>query len=481
MKLHRSDAFSLLAVAFLLGLFTDILARQPIFGLNFLIWSMIWLVLLTVAAADKKQLKLSFWLFGGLALVNAMMVYVRVESVVALWSVVITLTSFGLMAGMLYAPNFMELQLVNRFTQLLVGGTKTIRANARGAAKALDKHKHFDKSFKPSAGIVAALILGVIFILLFASADAAFSHQFSFVGEFFTSVGNWLGQYDLGRLFSMAFWVGFTGAVLLLLLGRDAVVVRVRRHVTFSLSDKDSLIILGTLCIIFALFAVFQLQYLFIGGTLPDNMTYAEYARKGYGQLLVATALASMTVYGALAWTKKEVSGQRHVVLASALVGLNSFIVLSAWKRLSLYEGAYGWTMTRFVARLGLICIFLGSVLLALWIYRRLSTRQLFGHSWYMVAVVLTVAALLNPAGIITAKNITERSQRTEPLDTEYLNQASADSYPALCKYASRIKADYPAEYAALAVPDLRHVEGRGLSAHYTLSQRYKDIVSDCL
>ena len=47
----------------------------------------------------------------------------------------------------------------------------------------------------------------------------------------------------------------------------------------------------------FAVFVFVQLRFLFGGATLPDGITYADYARSGYGQLLLLAVLASGVVY----------------------------------------------------------------------------------------------------------------------------------------------------------------------------------------
>jgi len=117
-----------------------------------------------------------------------------------------------------------------------------------------------------------------------------------------------------------------------------------------------------------------------------------------------------------------------------------------------------------------------------MWVNRRLTTRQLFGYNWHVLAAVLMIAAALNPIGIITQKNITERANREQQLDTFYLNRLSEDSYPAVCRYAPMLKSTHSKEYDALLIerytrnPYLPYQEKRnhGLSAHYTMSESYK-------
>jgi len=482
MKLTRRDSIGLLVTALAIGLFTDVLTHQSIFGLNFLLWTTLWVAVLLFAAFDKRRLTPSFAIFGVFALVNAVMSYVRIEPVVAFWSFVITMVSLMMMAGSLYAPNFLALTIVNRFTELLTHGISTILANANEGFRTLNGNRKPVK-LRGAVGIIIAVLLAVIFLALFAGADSVFSRQFGFLHDLF----QWLGHYNVGRVVTICFWIAASAAGLLLIIGRLNPVKPTIHAMKKFLSGNDSTIILATVGVIFLIFSLFQLRYLFASGSLPDGLTYAEYARRGYGQLLLATLLASATVYGAMAWTADAVRLRARTWLATALVALNGFIVLSAWKRLSLYESAYGWTMARFVARLGLICIFLGSILLVLWVVRKMSTRRLFGFNWYMIATVLTVAAILNPAGIIVMKNITERASRSVSLDTDYLRSMSDDSLPAICKYAPQLRVNYTQEYDKLMeARRFTHVtigteDNHGLSRHYTRSAEFKQSITGCM
>jgi len=443
---------------------------------------------------SKKALSARFVLFACLAIFNSLFVYIRVEPVVQVWSVMITLVSILLMAGMLFAENFLKLTIFNRVIEFLTGVTSSVTASGKIMYKALVNKSENSKNVRISAGIVIAVILALVFIGLFSGSDAVFRHQFSFLGNFLTHIGNILKRYNLGRVFSIIFWSFVSAAGLLTLIGKDVPAKELTMPGKKFFSKNDTSIILATLCAVFGLFIIIQIKYLFAGSVLPDNLTYADYARRGYGELLLANILASGVIYAAVAFTKDAVRTKLARILSNVLVILNGIVVFSAWKRLSLYESAYGWTMTRFVARLGLICIMLGSVLLLFWVNQRISSKRLFGYAWYGLTAVLMIAALLNPIGIITQKNISERSQREVSLDTVFLRQLSADSYPALCKYAPTLKSHYANEYAQLLdskeqttlfspemVKNELHSSNRGLSAHYTLTEKFKKNTYNCL
>jgi len=487
MRITRRDAIYFLVVSLLIGVFTDVLIRQRIFGLNFLIFSVLWTGISLFGAYTKKIVRPRFAVFAGLAFVNSLLVYIRSESVVQFWSVIITLTCLMLMTGALYANNFLNLSIVNKINAYLNSILKSDLSGSKHVYYMLNNKKTPANKRQFSSGIIIAFVLALVFIALFSGSDAVFRSQFKFIGDFLSAIGDWLGNYNLGRFFSIGFWTALSGAALITMAGREEPLKDSPSRIKRFLTKNDPEIILGTVSVIFLIFILIQIKYLFAGSSLPGNLTYAEYARKGYGELLLATMLASAVIYGSIAFTKDAVKTKVRTVLPSLLVVLNGIVVFSAWKRLSLYESAYGWTMTRFVARLGLISILLGSILLLLWVNKRLTKKQLFGYNWYAVALVLTIAAALNPVGIIVQKNISERSSRETPLDARYLNQLSADSNAALCKYMPSLKKSYPNEYEQfrkLRYPqqlqeqplyELKYLyENHGLSAHYTSSQSYK-------
>ncbi|MDB5182577.1 MAG: conserved rane protein of unknown function [Candidatus Saccharibacteria bacterium] len=484
MKFTRRDSATFFTSSLLIGILTDMLIRQRIFGLNFFVWTVAWTGIMLLAAIMKRHISRRFLLFSGFALLNSFLVYVRIEPVVQAWSVVITLVSLTLMTGALFAENFLNLGITNRAIEFISSIPGVIKSDAKLMYRLLNNRSESHKKTRINVGIIVAVILGLIFIGLFSGSDAVFRHQFSFIGTFFSSIGNWLSHYNLARVFSIIFWSGVAGAGLLTLAGKDSPAKELVMPAKKYFSRNDTVIILSTLTAVFGFFILIQIKYLFAGGTLPDGLTYANYARRGYGELLLATMLASAVIYAAIAFTREKAHTLTARILSNVLVVLNGIVVLSAWKRLSLYESAYGWTMTRFIARLGLICILLGSILLLFWVNKKISARRLFGFSWYAVAGVLMIAALLNPVGIITQKNISERPQRETKLDTEFIRGLSADSYPALCKYAATLKNKYPGEYNSLQnlAPNVNQfVVSKGLSAHRTTAKAYIDKYSNCL
>ena len=128
----------------------------------------------------------------------------------------------------------------------------------------------------------------------------------------------------------------------------------------------EATIVLGSVVALFAAFVVIQFQY-FFGGTTNihiDGYTYAEYARRGFGELVAVAFFALLMLLTLSAVTKRETETQRRIFsgLGVALVALLLVMLFSAFKRLGLYEEAYGFSRLRtythvFLIWLGLLLI----------------------------------------------------------------------------------------------------------------------------
>ena len=103
-----------------------------------------------------------------------------------------------------------------------------------------------------------------------------------------------------------------------------------------------------------------------------------------------------------------------------------------AFRRLSLYEEAYGFTMLRlyshvFAVWVAVVFLLLAADFLGLWPRRR----------WFTGAMLATATAVLlglnfvNPEAVIVALN-TSHAQTAHKIDGEYLSQLSSDATPAL-------------------------------------------------
>lgn len=191
----------------------------------------------------------------------------------------------------------------------------------------------------------------------------------------------------------------------------------------------------GALNLMFATFVVVQLTVLFGGHDhvlRTGGLTYAEYARSGFGQLVVVTLLTLAVVAAATRWAPRRTAVQKHTLqaLLGALCLFALVVVASALYRLHLYEEAFGFTRLRLF--MNAFETFLGVVLVLVLIA---GIRR--NGDWLPRAVVATAAVALlalasvNPDGFVAARNV-ERYAVSGKLDMHYLQSLSEDAVPAV-------------------------------------------------
>ncbi len=159
-----------------------------------------------------------------------------------------------------------------------------------------------------------------------------------------------------------------------------------------------------------------------------SGLTYAEYARQGFGQLLVATLLTLLVV--AVAARKAPWETGRDRAVARAVLGVLCLatlgVVVAALSRMSLYVEAFGLTRLRLLATAGEIA--LGVVVLLV-----VLAGVRWQAAWFPRAVTATVGlamlglAAVNPDAQILRHNVAAAEQGAD-LDVYYLTDLSQDA-----------------------------------------------------
>ncbi|AZM89604.1 DUF4173 domain-containing protein [Streptomyces sp. W1SF4] len=276
------------------------------------------------------------------------------------------------------------------------------------------------------AALVAAALL-LVFGGLFASADAAFADL----------LGGLLPDVSVGEG-PFRFLLFLLGAVLALAAARTAAAPhrwdRVKPRQWKARSRVEWSLPLIVLNLLFAGFNAVQLAVLFGGYDKvleSTGLTYAEYARQGFWQLLWATVFVLAVIALALRWAPRGGAGDRRLVrsVLGTLCLLTLVVVASAVRRMDLYVDAYG--LTRLRLSVVTMELWLGLVIVLL------MAAGVAGGRWLARAVVAGAAAtvlafgLASPDGIIAEYNVT-RYQQDNKLDLAYLRDLSSDAAPYL-------------------------------------------------
>ncbi len=160
------------------------------------------------------------------------------------------------------------------------------------------------------------------------------------------------------------------------------------------------------------------------------GLTYAQYAREGFAQLLAATALTLVVVGVAARRAPRDTARDRLVsrlALGTLCVGTLG-VVASALRRMDLYVEAFG--LTRLRVFVTVVEIALAAVLVLVLVAGvRWRARWLPRAVVQVVAVAMLGLALVNPDAQIVRHNTT--AQLASTLDVAYLAGLSADAVPA--------------------------------------------------
>jgi len=203
-----------------------------------------------------------------------------------------------------------------------------------------------------------------------------------------------------------------------------------------TLGDTERFVVLVSVSGLFALFLGLQVSYFF--GNVPavagSGVTYAEYARRGFGELTVAATVATMLVVWLDQHADRGEGEARARFAALALIFLVQLLLDSAYRRVSLYESAYGYTAARLYARVYMIGVSLALVALGIEIWSHVDVRRLVRRvSLLGVASVVALSCWNNEAWI--ARQNIDRFASTGRLDEMYLvHGLSANAVPEIVK-----------------------------------------------
>ncbi|OWY59983.1 hypothetical protein B7486_71640, partial [cyanobacterium TDX16] len=189
-------------------------------------------------------------------------------------------------------------------------------------------------------GALLSVPLALLLALVLASGDAVFASLFSVSVDPGGLVGHVLAIV-------LASWVA---AGLLAQAERGEPLVA--RRPPFRLGAIEGVLVLSGLILVYGLFAFARLLVVLRG---PDyvvestGLTYAEYARSGFFQLLWAAALTLLVLVGLRTCVQlsSAISRRAFAVLSLVAVALTLVMVHSAVVRLDLYADAFGLTMLR--------------------------------------------------------------------------------------------------------------------------------------
>lgn len=440
-RIAKPLAVALIALA--LGLAVDVLFFGHPLGVNFLLWALLAAGALLLSAAvegvtpSRRELLLLVPILG-----LAFLTFLRLEPMTVFLCIVLTLAGFALWVRTFRADRLLSFGWLDTLAALIwvpieawlrpwptMGAAWQAAVGERGAKS---------RTLAALRGVLLALPILAVFIALLASSDLIF-------GDFVENALAWLDlemffEYAGRLILVLLSAIFFLGALVAALRdpGDRALIGEDKPILTPFLGFIETVVILGAVDLLFLAFVAVQFAYLFGGeaNISAAGYTYAEYARRGFGELVLVAFLSMGLIMALGYWGRRAGRGQKwwFNALSTVLAALLGLMLVSAMRRLALYEQAYGFSRLRAYAHV--FIIWLAILLLAFLVLLYRDRLRRFAVVCLLGAVGFTVSlALLNVDAFIATRNI-ERYWESGEIDIYYLAFLSGDAVPALTMLA---------------------------------------------
>jgi len=284
------------------------------------------------------------------------------------------------------------------------------------------KIKISDKTKIVVKSIVIILPILFIILLLLSSADMIFNSAFSRLFNWLEDIMDDFSLYNvMGRLIQLSLLFIYLSLVILFLVKDFSKKEPISKEK--KTSDNFTIkLLLTVLNVVYVIFDIIQIKSL-IFHSVGDGITYAEYARQGFFQLMFVSLInISIILYS----KKYKNQDSKYInIMSIVMVILTFVIIVSSFLRMNLYEQEYGYTLLRLLVYITLFT----EVILLIPTVKYIINPQTKILNYYIVIIVsvYTFINFINIDGVIAEKNI-KRYYDNSKLDLYYLENYSTDN-----------------------------------------------------
>jgi hypothetical protein len=309
-------------------------------------------------------------------------------------------------------------------------------ATVRGVGRAIGSTSESIGAVRDNPAVRGSLIAApviVALLLLFAAADPLLGRGRNAV---YDALSDWAAPRVIFGL-GLALFVAGAYAASNMAPSRAAAQSAPQPQSRIGLAERR--IVLTAAGVVSWLFVLLQLSYLF--GTQPSTVgsgiTFAEYARRGFGELAIAATGVGLLIVAAhwRAPAGRESELRRSLTWPSlALLAAVCCILVSAFHRVNLYEDAYGYTTARVYAQ-AYIMITLGVLITLAWQVAHAFDTRALARAVMVIALTAFAALVFWNGDAWVARSNIQRFAQTGKLDVTYLaRELSPDAYPELAR-----------------------------------------------
>jgi hypothetical protein len=415
------------------------------------------LVLLADGLFYKQPVGWTAGLYAGLLLAVLRLLNRQLLQTIA--SKIIGFATVGLIVALIEAPQFLTMLLISLgiITLLILQKRNKLACallwlNDVGAFLTQgfgqwykDVHK-VERASKRKTGkkiqLSYALIpvsLTLLFGFLFAQANPIIAQVFDGI--------DWEFLLRLISVWRWSFWI-ITGIIVWALLRPrfllcDALTTGKGINLEGWLNAQTLVLCLVLFNSLFALQNGLDVLFLWSSETLPNGLSYADYAHGGSYPLLATSLITAVFVL----ITFNEHQPHYQTALAKKLVFIwlvqNVFLQLSAIDRLLHYIEVYSLTYLRIVALIGIALTAIGMMLIFARIYTNRSNVWLINSNALAIAATLYITCFINMDSLIANYNVRHALEVTgqgTSIDLPYLRDLGSECLPALRWFQANAK-----------------------------------------
>lgn len=440
----RKEHLILLMGSLLLGILANILFYASEWGISIPIFVAAFYMLLYLCCGKEMKIKANLpWALSIPVLLlsftylfySNMIFYILNFMAIALLIVAQTMLITGNNAFSWHTPGFLVDILYGFFYRFFAFVNKPFKVIASAFPT---------KEKNPGAGVVRKVLLGLVIsvplllivVTLLVSADAIFESYMERIPDIFEGVK--IGEY-FGRAIFVLFVLFTSFSFLFSLMEKKKPATSIEGDGSVKLTKVWDPVVVITIMVlvnvIYLMFVAIQFAYLFGGAelALPGGFTYSEYARRGFFELITVTVINFGIMLLFIGFTKmsNRTAGKILRCLYSLLVGNTAVMLASAYYRMLLYEGAYGFTYLRVLTQAFMIFMFVlfGISLFRIW-------RDGFSLAKPFIVTAIAAFVIVNYLNVdcIIARNNIDRYYKTDKIDVDYLSTLSYDALSEIAK-----------------------------------------------
>lgn len=438
---EKLNFYIIVAFASTLGILTDYFFYGKTVGVSFLIFILIIIAFSLIVARifDQKTAKIQIFLIVSAILISSS-VFLRSNQFLRFFDIIACAYLIFLFFALFADKNILNF----RFLKYIAAPIALLFRSLGEAAKPINKYLSFPSASEKAGsmefrsvikGIILSLPILFVLGLLLCSADSVFRiylDKFIQIKIDIVSLARFL-KIAIVFYFSVGIFY-FIGAG-----GKTAISEEKNGKIKTLLGFIESATVLIMVELLFIIFIAIQFFYLFGGKDyvwgVNEYITYAEYAKNGFNELILVSIISLALIYAVDKSSKKETDKQKNAFkfLSVALFIEISIILLSSFKRLSVYMDGYGLTFPRFLAFAFLFWIF--GIFVA-FLYKTLAEKKdgvFLAISFMFTVIFWTFVNISNPDAIIAKTNI-ERVAQGKKLDPYYFSRLSEDAVPEIVK-----------------------------------------------